>query len=294
MLDRAVDLYFDAGLAHSTTRTCAAGIKKCLTLCQELHITPTPTSEQLLCRFVSSLAESNTSHNTIKVYLTAVRQLHVQHGHRMPSEDHMLRLSLVLRGIKIRKTSEGDQESRQPRLLITPKTLWQIKATWEKDQISKGKVMFWAAFTLCFFSFIRSGELCCTSGGTFDQSRDLTPHDISVDDARNPQTMNLKCSKANPFKEGMDIFLAHANNKLCPVAAMLSWLVLRGKEYDPLFQFQSGAPLTRNCFVSCLKEILTLVNIDPSGFSDHGFRIGAAITAAKMGLSDSTIKQLGR
>ena len=71
MLDRAVDLYFDAGLAQSATRTYAAGIKKYLTLYQELRITPTPTSEQLLCRFMSSLAESNTSHDTIKVYLAA-------------------------------------------------------------------------------------------------------------------------------------------------------------------------------------------------------------------------------
>ena len=291
-----MDLYFDAGLAQSTTRTYAAGITKYLTLCRELRITPTPTSEQLLCRFVSSLAESNTSHNTIKVYLAAVRQLHVQRGLRMPSGDHMPRLAQVLRGIKIRTASEGGQGSRQPRLPITPETLRQIKATWEKDHINNDKVMLWAAFTLCFFSFMRSGELCCTSSGTFDQSRDLTPHDISVDDARNPQTMkvHLKYSKTDPFKEGTDIFLARTNDELCPVAAMLSWLVLRGKEDGPLFQFQSGVPLTRSCFVSCLKGALTSANIDPSGFSGHGFRIGAATTAAKVGLPDSTIKQLGR
>lgn len=149
----------------------------------------------------------------------------------------MLRLAQVLRGIKIRKASEGDQGSRQPRLSITPETLRQIKVTWEKDQISKDKVMLWAAFMLCFFSFMRSGELCCTSSRTFDQSQDLTPHDISVDDARNPQTMkvHLKCSKTDSFKEGMNIVLAHMNDELCPVAAMLSWLVLRAKRMAPCF-----------------------------------------------------------
>ena len=169
----------------------------------------------------------------------------------------MLRLAQILRGIKIKKASEGDQGSRQPRLPITPKSLRKIKATWEKDHINKDKVMLWAAFTLCFFSFMRSGELCCTSSGTFDQSQDLTPHDISVNDARNPQTMkeHLKCSKTEPFKEGTDIFLTRTNDKLCPVAAMLSWLVLRGKEDGLLFQFQSGAPLNCSCFVSCLKGL---------------------------------------
>ena len=105
---------------------------------------------------MSSLAESNTSHNIIKDYLAVVRQLHVQCGHRMPSGDHLPRVAQVLRGIKVRKASEGDQGSRQPRLPITSETLWQIKATWEKDHINKDKVMLWAAFTLCFFSFMRS------------------------------------------------------------------------------------------------------------------------------------------
>ena len=84
--------------------------------------------------------------------------------------------------------------------------------------------MLWAAFTLCFFSFMRSGELCCTSSRTFDQSRDLTPHHISVDNATNPQTLkvHLKCSKTDPFKEETDIFLALMNDKLCPVATVLS------------------------------------------------------------------------
>ena len=155
--------------------------------------------------------------------------------------------------------------------------------------------MLWEAFTLYFFSFMSSGELCCTSSRTFAQSRDLTLHDILVDDARNPQTMkvHLKCSKMDPFKEGTDIFLACTNDKLCPVAAMLSWLVLRDKEDGPLFQFQLGAPFTRSFFVSCLKGALTSANIDLSGFSGYSFRIGAATTAVKVGLPDSTIKQLG-
>ena len=154
--------------------------------------------------------------------------------------------------------------------------------------------MLWAAFTLCFFSFLRSGELFYTSSRTFDQSQDLALHDISVNDARNPQTMkvHLKCLKTDPFKEGTDIFLARMNDELCPVAAMLFWLVFRGKEDGTLFQFQSRVPLTSTCFVSCLKGALTSANIDPSGFLGHSFYIGAATMAAKVGLPDSTIKQL--
>ena len=206
----------------------------------------------------------------------------------------MLRLAQVLRGIA--KASEGDHKSRQPRLLITPEILQQIKEAWEKDQIDKDRVMLWAAFTLCFFSFICSGKLCCITEGAFDQSCNLTPHDIAVDDVRNPTTMkvHLKCSKTDLFREETDKFLACMDDELCPIAAMLSWLVIRGNKDSPLFNFHSGAPITRSSFVSCLKEALTIVNIDSSGFSGHNFQIGAAIAAVKLGLPNSAIKPLGR
>ena len=133
-------------------------------------------------------------------------------------------------------------------------------------------------------------------GGSFEQSRDLTLHDIAVDDIRNPTTLrvHLKCSKTDPFREGTDIFLARTDDELCPIAAMLSWLVIRGNEDGPLFNFHSGAPLTHSSFVLCLKEALILANVNSSGFSGHSFRIRAATTAAKLGLPDSAIKQLGR
>ena len=47
-------------------------------------------------------------------------------------------------------------------------------------------------------------------------------------------------------------------------------------------------------FVSCLKEALTNTGIDSTCFAGHSFCIGAATTAARRGLSDSAIKQLGR
>ena len=39
------------------------------------------------------LANNNTSHNAIKVYLTSVRQLHIHRGKRMPEISNMPRLN---------------------------------------------------------------------------------------------------------------------------------------------------------------------------------------------------------
>ena len=49
----------------------------------------------------------------------------------------------------------------------------------------------------------------------------------------------------------------------------------------------------RSAFISHLKEALTNVGIDLTQFAGHSFCIGAATTAAKRGLSNSPIKQLG-
>ena len=118
--------YFDSGIAPSTARTYRAGIKKYKELCEQLQASPTPTSEQLLCRFCTALANSSTSHNTIKVYLAAVRQLHLQQGYRMPALDNMPRLSQVLRGIKITQAGKRTEGTRQTRLPVTPDVLLRI------------------------------------------------------------------------------------------------------------------------------------------------------------------------
>ena len=295
-MDRAVDSYFRSGLAPSTYRTYVSGIQQYIAICEQLHTEPTPTSEQLLCRFCTILANKGSSHSTIKVYLSAVRQLHVQRSQCMPTISAMPRLCQVLRGIKMVQASTGKAAQHQ-RLPVTPEILRRIKTAWENQGLDIDKIMLWAAFTICFFCFMRSGELGVSNDGTFDPSRDLTANDISVDDIRNPQLLKirLKHSKTDPFREGTDIVVARTHDDLCPVTAMLAWIVLRSRPRDdPLFYFQSRAPLTRSNFVTHFKNALSIAGIDPAGYSGHSFRIGAATTAARRGLQDSTIKQLGR
>ena len=107
--------------------------------------------------------------------------------------------------------------------------------------------MLWAAFTISFFGFLRSGEICVGTNGLFDPERDLTARDIQIDDIENPQLLkiHLKQSKTDPFRAGTDVFMSRTHNSLCPVSALLAWLVRRGNDHTtPLFYFQSGAPLT--------------------------------------------------
>ena len=196
-----------------------------LSFCNQFRLSPTLASQETLCKFVSYLTMNNVSWATLKVYLLAVRQLHISQGLTLPSMSEMEKLTQVLRGIRISQASKETAAPRK-RLPITPDLLHRIKAQWQAEGISYDKIMLWAAFTTCFFGFLRSGEVCSNNAQAVTPE-DLSADCISVDSIQNPQIvkLHLKVSKTDPFREGRDIFLPHTLDGLCPVAALLSWIV---------------------------------------------------------------------
>jgi len=105
--------------------------------------------------------------------------------------------------------------------------------------------------------------------------------------------VRLKQSKTDPFRVGVSVFLGRTNTTLCPVAAVLAYLAVRPSSQGPLFVFQDGSYLTRDKLVVHVRQGLRLMGVDPTCFSGHSFRIGAATTAAQLGVEDATIKMLG-
>ncbi len=156
--------------------------------------------------------------------------------------------------------------------------------------------MLWAAACLGFFGFLRSGEMTVPSDAAFDPDTHLTPKDVSVDCPRKPTTMKvtIKTSKTDPFRRGVDIFMGKTDTDLCPVTAMLRYLLERGWGAGPLFIFKDGRFLTRQRLVGAIREALQAAGMDPRKFGGHSFRIGAATTAAAVGMEDAVIKTLGR
>ena len=73
--------------------------------------------------------------------------------------------------------------------------------------------------------------------------------DIVIDDLKNPSVLqvSIKQSKTDPFRRGVSLYVGRTGMGLCPVAAMLSYLELRGGKPGPLFLFQ---PLTIDSRVS--------------------------------------------
>ena len=126
-LQVALQEYFANGAARSTWRTYAVGQRRYLRVCAAARRQAVPTTETSLMLFATHLATSGLAYTSIKVYLAAVRHLHVTKGkHSQFTAQLTPRLQQVLKGIK-----KAQAVSRQPaiRRPITPTILKGIRAT---------------------------------------------------------------------------------------------------------------------------------------------------------------------
>ena len=286
-----MEYYFQQGLAPSSKRVYKSAI---ISFCQQFHFNPLPATETLLCQYVSYLATQNIMHSTIKVYLSAIRHLHIENHMSDPHMASMARLEQVVKGVK--RDQAHKLPNQRTRLPITADLMRQMKAILMKDCKDEDNIMLWAAMSLCFFGFLRAGEMTLASESSFDPGANLCFSDIAIDDPEKPTILRvrIKESKTDPFREGVDVYLGRTNKDLCPLEAILPYLAIRGDKQGFLFQLKDGRPLTKDQFVSRVRKLLHQSGVDPKKYAGHSFRIGAATTASRQGISEATIKMLGR
>ena len=167
---------------------------------------------------------------------------------------------------------------------------------WDSRADDPDVVMVWAACCVGFFGFLRAGEMTAPSDKDYDPTVHLSYRDISVDNPRDPQMVRIwiKQSKTDPFRKGIGIYLGKTSSDLCPVTALLKFLIVREKGEGPLFRYKDGRFLTRHRLVEAVRAALREAGLDDAKYCSHSFRIGAATTAAAKGIEDAMIKTLGR
>ena len=252
-------------------------------------------SESLLCYFSTHLACQKLSPQTIKVYLSAIRHMQITLGLPEPREfSSMLRLRLVQSGIQW--TYASQQTVTKVRLPVTPTILLNLKEHWTPHKSDTDIVMLWAAASLCFFGFFRSGEITVPSLTSFDSSRHLAWGDVAVDSLDNPQMLkiHLKTSKTDQLRRGADVYVGRTDCPICPITAVLHYMALRGSTAGSFFIFKDGTPLTKSIFTARVREALRSLGYPEENFAGHSFRIGAATAAASAGIEDSVIRTMGR
>ena len=222
-LDRTVQELFTAGLASSTQKVYRTGTNRYNSFCVLYNIQkPFPLYEDVLTHFVAYLYKEGLKPGTMKSYLAATLYTQIALGLGNPHMEDMARLEYVIRGVK--RLTNGPT---RPRLPITLPLLAQLRCVWSTNQSTKDVSMLWAASTMCFFGFLRAGEVVTPSNSSFDPSVHLAVTDVSVDSHSTPAylAVNIKASKTNPFRRGVTIYLGRTHSQICLVVATLRYLV---------------------------------------------------------------------
>lgn len=263
--------------------------------CVKFDVTvPFPVSEYLLCCFASFLADEGLAPQTGKAYLAAVRSMQISLGLPDPREQSsMPMLKRVQAGISRARLRKGTPS--RIRLPITGHLLEKMRVALDKSS-HPNKILVWAIAATAFFGFFRLGELLPESARGIDPAVSLMWGDVATDDAENPAmiSIHLKKSKCDQFGAGVRVVMGRTGNALCPVAAILSYIVTRGSSPGIFFQDSSTQAVTKPWFVEQIRNLLATMGFPQDQYAGHSFRIGAATTAALVGVEDSTIQALGR
>ena len=106
--------------------------------------------------------------------------------------------------------------------------------------------------------------------------------------------ISLRHSKTDVFGVGVTLYVGATGDILCTVAAILAYLATCPSSPGPLFTLGNGQLLSCVHLVAAIRQGLASMGADVSQFSGRSFRIGAATTAAQVGIPDSLTETLGR
>ena len=280
------DMLMSSALKINTHKTYSSAQNKYLNFCSAYDIVPLPATEETLLLYVAFLFDLKLKGSSIRVYLAAVRSLHVFLGFGYPTD--MLRLKLAVKGAM--------SQSLPPvrKLPITFQILGEMLCAISTRFDFK---LIAAAMSLAFFGCFRSGELFITdSRMPFAIADNLCAGDVLIDRREKMLSIFLKKSKTDTCSQGVSVFVGCSGNKVCGYCAVVRYIdVMGGSDPDvPFFRDCSGGGLSKSYFVSVTRIALAIAGYDPSLFSGHSYRAGAATSAGDAGFDAWELQMLGR
>ena len=292
-MEKSLQQFLEAGLAPSTRKVYIAGWNRYFKFANALNLPPQPISIDKVTLFVAFLGSEGLAVSTIESYLAALRHYRVvTDPSNMAPSFHSPHMSVLLRGIRRTQALKAPPRVRLP---ITSTLLRRIKSVLAQQHSEYQNVLTWAACCTGFFGFLRCGEFLVPDGAVFCPDIHLSIADVAFQaSAQQVIYLNIKVSKTDQYRQGSTVALGSTGADLCPVAALLDYLALRGKSDGPLFRHEDGSPFVRHQFTRLVQQALSSTGLDGAQFNGHSFRIGAATTASAAGVPDATIKLLGR
>lgn len=274
----------------STGRTYSSAQRRYLKFCELYHLSPIPTTEQVLLWYIAYLDKDGVNlARTISVYLSAVRALHIKAGLPAPAV-RSPRINLALKGLE---KSGPDPVQKCP---ITYELLVECQSMFDK---SYDHVMLWAAFTVAFFGGLRADEFTVDTYN-FDPNKKLNIADIVWSDVtRVPQYVTITLKSTKCLLSTCTTVIGCSGSNVCGFCALKYYLNVRSQmqvaiNNQALFVYKSGLVLDHKSFTNFTKSIVKRLGLNPVQYSGHSFRAGAATTAGLQKFKDWEVQLLGR
>ena len=266
-------------------KTYSSAQNRFLRFCNEYKFIAYPVSETTLLYYISYLFKEGLKGSTIRVYLSAIRNLNIMHD--CPAPVHTPKILLALKGAV---TLSNPPIRKLP---ITFDIIQQIIPLLHNRQDGE---MLSLAMTTAFFGCLRAGELCLPEATMFNPDLHLCFNDVTMCFSQKLFKLRLKVSKTDKYSNGTIVHIGCSGKPICAYCAMSIYIASRHNAHpaSPLFIDKHGHILTKSLFVSSTKLLLALLGHDPTYYSGHSFRAGAATTGADKGFDDWQLKMLGR
>ncbi|CAG2189540.1 unnamed protein product [Mytilus edulis] len=281
---------FTASLSDATHKSYSRMINSYLQFCETYYAEcrPFPSSHILLSHFIANLFLRNYSPSTIATHISALSFVHKSNS--WPDPTDMFVIHKILKGVQNLKGKND------PRLPITKDILIKLIDSLPCVIVNvDNQLALKAMFLLAFYAFLRVGEISTKSGS--DTKQVLQVGDISFDRENSTlkgMSLTMTYYKHSDLHPKTIYIPICADNITCPVIHVHHYLSQFGHSSGPLFQFKSGAPVTRSYFTTSLKSALSFIGLDTRYYKAHSFRIGAATSAAARGIPHSVIQGMGR
>ncbi|XP_062586591.1 uncharacterized protein LOC134248181 isoform X3 [Saccostrea cucullata] len=249
-----------------------------------------PAQLNHIMSFIAWLYQHKKSYNTINTYIAGISYYHKIHGLSDPTQFFVIK--------KLLKGAQHLSNAPDIRLPITPHILVKIVHALKHTVSGKfNRRLLTAMFTLCFFAFLRVGEVTVKSQKNSNRNLVLLQN-LSIDPVRGgTKSMTLTLRHFKHHDSGRPVSLqiaAQTCKSICPVKAMQKYLSVRSKCQGPLFSFDGQKPISQAYFTNELRNAISFVGLDTTKYKSHSFRIGAASYAFNCKIPEDKIRLMGR
>ena len=280
-LDARASHLVSNGLAASSRRTYAQGVKRFIDFCSLYSFNPLNLSELLIIRFISFISASPIATSTVRVYLSAIRAWYLSMGFN-PGSLYSPRVSWVIRAL---------DRSNPPPVRAAPFTINHFALIFPIIPFTNTSLICISAMLVGYFGCLRASEYLSDAGSP----RPLLPAHVRFVES-SPPYVTLEIQTSKTAHKGFSVVIGCTNTRVCAVCWLR--LVLRTRSLPPhlpLFSFGDGSPLTRSILARFMQGALRAAGVDPAaGWSPHSLRAGAATDASGLGWASHQIQAMGR